>query len=131
MALALLAAFGTSARTIEEIRKGGKMLVATEGQFAPFNFFVGNKLTGFEIELTELIAKKMGVTLEWKALSFDALLAGFFGMWEQPKGPPFGILPEELDTLLTPNFERIEDSAVDDSIAVFAGRERWQVWRRK
>ncbi|MBK6293471.1 MAG: amino acid ABC transporter substrate-binding protein [Rhodoferax sp.] len=83
MALALLAAFGTSARTIEEIKKGGTMLVATEGQFAPFNFFVGNQLTGFEIELTELVAKKMGVKLEWKALSFDALLAGLRqGRWD-------------------------------------------------
>ncbi|MGV0951899.1 MAG: hypothetical protein ACOYB3_14615, partial [Azonexus sp.] len=50
---------------------------------------------------------------------------------EQPKGPPFGILPEQLDELLTPNFTRIEDAAVDDSIPVFSGRERWQVWRRR
>ena len=64
-------------------------------------------------------------------LPSGGLLAGYFFLCEQVKGPPFGILPEELDTLLTPNFERIEDSAVDDSIAVFAGRERWQVWRRK
>jgi len=64
-------------------------------------------------------------------LPSGGLLAGYFFLCEQVKGPPFGILPEELDTLLTPNFERIEDSAVDDSIAVFSGRERWQVWRRK
>ena len=64
-------------------------------------------------------------------LPSGGLLAGYFFLCEQVKGPPFGILPAELDTLLAPNFERIEDSAVDDSIAVFAGRERWQVWRRK
>lgn len=64
-------------------------------------------------------------------LPSGGLLAGYFFLCEQVKGPPFGILPEELDTLLAPNFERIEDSAVDDSIAVFSGRERWQVWRRK
>jgi len=63
-------------------------------------------------------------------LPSGGLLAGYFFLCEQVKGPPFGILPAELDTLLAPNFERIEDSAVDDSIAVFAGRERWQVWRR-
>ena len=39
-------------------------------------------------------------------------------------------LPEKLDELLSPNFVRIEDAAVDDSIPVFSGRERWQVWRR-
>lgn len=58
-------------------------------------------------------------------------LAGFFFLCEQPKGPPFGILPAELDALLAANFERIEDAAVDDSIPVFSGRERWQVWQRR
>ncbi|MFZ2266094.1 MAG: methyltransferase domain-containing protein [Azonexus sp.] len=58
-------------------------------------------------------------------------LAGFFFLCEQPKGPPFGILPEQLAALLAPNFTCIEDAAVGDSIPVFAGRERWQVWQRR
>lgn len=59
------------------------------------------------------------------------LLAGFFFLCEQPKGPPFGILPEQLAALLEPHFVQIEDAAVADSIPVFAGRERWQVWQRR
>lgn len=58
-------------------------------------------------------------------------LAGFFFICDQPKGPPFGILAEQLDELLAANFECIEDQAVSDSIPVFAGKERWQVWRRR
>lgn len=58
-------------------------------------------------------------------------LAGFFFLCEQLKGPPFGIQPEQLAALLAPNFELLEDAAVDDSIPVFSGRERWQVWQRK
>ena len=64
-------------------------------------------------------------------LPAGGLLAGYFFVCEQMKGPPFGILPEQLEALLQPNFERIADQAVEDSIAVFAGRERWQVWRRR
>ena len=64
-------------------------------------------------------------------LPSGGLLAGYFFLCEQPKGPPFGILPDQLDELLTTNFERIEDAAVNDSIAVFLGKERWQVWRRR
>ncbi|RDK00574.1 thiopurine S-methyltransferase [Paraburkholderia lacunae] len=60
-----------------------------------------------------------------------ALLAGFFFIGETPKGPPFGIARAELDALLTPYFDLIEDEAVTDSIAVFAGRERWLTWRRR
>ena len=63
-------------RPLEDIQKDGRIIFATEGQFSPFNFFQGTKLTGFEVELTELVVKKMGLALEWKALGFDALLAG-------------------------------------------------------
>ncbi|MQR00340.1 methyltransferase domain-containing protein [Glaciimonas sp. GS1] len=58
-------------------------------------------------------------------------VAGFFFFDDHPKGPPFGIARPELEQLLHPYFDLIEDQPVSDSIAVFAGKERWQVWRRK
>jgi hypothetical protein len=60
-----------------------------------------------------------------------ALLAGFFFIGATPKGPPFGIGRAELDVLLNPYFELLEDEPVSDSIPVFAGRERWLTWRRR
>jgi hypothetical protein len=60
-----------------------------------------------------------------------AVLAGFYFIAATPKGPPFGMERAELDALLAPDFELIEDEAVTDSIAVFAGRERWLTWRRR
>lgn len=59
------------------------------------------------------------------------LLAGCFFISDEPKGPPFGILPLQLDNLLTPYFIRREDRALEESLPVFAGRERWQVWERR
>ncbi|MFV5216008.1 methyltransferase domain-containing protein [Azonexus caeni] len=64
-------------------------------------------------------------------LPTGALLAGYFFVCDQLKGPPFGIRREQLEALLEPAFECIEDKPVSDSIPVFAGRERWQVWRRR
>ena len=58
-------------------------------------------------------------------------LAGYFFVCDQLKGPPFGVLPTQLNELLLPNFECLADQPVTDSIPVFAGRERWQVWRRR
>jgi SAM-dependent methyltransferase len=59
------------------------------------------------------------------------VLAGYFFFDEGERGPPFPLhSQEELAALLEPAFERIEDAPVADSIPVFAGRERWQVWRR-
>lgn len=59
------------------------------------------------------------------------LLAGFFFLGDAPKGPPFAIDPKQLDELLGPWFERIDDAPVVDSIPVFSGQERWQIWRRR
>lgn len=73
------------------------------------------------------------VAARWAALlPASGLLAGFFYFDNATtKGPPFGILPAELNALLTPYFECIEDKPVTDSIPVFAGKERWQIWRRR
>lgn len=85
LALALASALGlasvvlapaAAARTVAEIKADGKLIIGTEGAFPPFNYFEGSKLTGFEIELGEAIAKKMGLKAEWKTVGFDSLLAG-------------------------------------------------------
>jgi SAM-dependent methyltransferase len=60
------------------------------------------------------------------------VLAGFFYFDAGERGPPFALHSQaELDALLCPAFERVEDAAVEDSIPVFEGKERWQVWRRR
>ena len=64
-------------------------------------------------------------------LPSGGLLAGFFFVCDQCKGPPFGLLPQQLAALLHEAFEPVEDAGVPDSLPVFAGRERWQVWRRR
>jgi SAM-dependent methyltransferase len=58
-------------------------------------------------------------------------IAGFFFFEDGERGPPFGLRSGELETLLGDRFEQTEDAAVDDSIPVFAGKERWKIWRLK
>ena len=71
------------------------------------------------------------VAERWAALlAPGTLLAGFFFFDDMPKGPPFGISRARLSQLLHPYFFCIEDTAVADSVPVFAGKERWQVWQR-
>jgi SAM-dependent methyltransferase len=64
-------------------------------------------------------------------LPAGGLLAGFFFFDNSAKGPPFGADRAELQGMLSRHFEQIDDQAVTDSIPVFAGKERWQVWRKK
>lgn len=59
-------------------------------------------------------------------------LAGYFYFDAGERGPPFALRDQaELDALLAPAFERCADAAVGDSIEVFAGKERWQEWKRR
>lgn len=59
-------------------------------------------------------------------------LAGFFFFDAGERGPPFPLhSQEELDGLLANAFQREVDAPVPDSIPVFRGKERWQVWRRQ
>jgi SAM-dependent methyltransferase len=77
-------------------------------------------------------ARRPDVARRWaELLGQGGLLAGYFYFDEAPKGPPFGISRAELDALLSPAFECIVDEAVEGSIPVFAGKERWMIWRRR
>ena len=64
-------------------------------------------------------------------ISPDGFLVGFFYFGDTEKGPPFGIAERELSRLLLPHFSLIEDHLPTDSIPIFAGKERWQVWQRR
>ena len=55
-------------------------------------------------------------------------IAGFFFYEDGERGPPFGLKAGELEGLLSGRFEQTEDKAVDDSIPIFAGKERWKIW---
>lgn len=63
------------ARDWNVIKDSGTIIVATEGAFAPFNYFEGTKLTGYEVEVAEALVKKLGLKLEWKVTPFDAQVA--------------------------------------------------------
>lgn len=77
---AILAFFGIQTPALgvtwESIKKAGKIRAASEGAYPPFNVFKDGKISGFEIDLVEAIAKRLGLTVEWKTGSFDTLLIG-------------------------------------------------------
>jgi len=75
VALLMLGSTPTQARDWNVIRNSGTIVAVTEGAFYPFNYFEGPKLTGFEVELAEALAKKLALKLEWRVVPFDAQLA--------------------------------------------------------
>ena len=64
-------------------------------------------------------------------LAPEGLLAGFYLFGDDLKGPPFPIQRPQLEELLSPYFQLIDEQEASDSLAVFAGRERWLLWQRR
>ncbi|MGB6243874.1 transporter substrate-binding domain-containing protein [Gordonia sp. (in: high G+C Gram-positive bacteria)] len=60
----------------ERIRTSGTLLVGTQVPFAPMEFEENGKLTGFDIDLVNAIARQLGLTAEVRAVGFPDLFAG-------------------------------------------------------
>ena len=73
--LSIMVSAPAQARDWSVIEKSGTIIAATEGAFAPFNYYEGTKLTGYEVDVAEALAKKLGMKLEWHAVPFDSQLA--------------------------------------------------------
>jgi hypothetical protein len=100
-----------------------------------FGEALGNERFEAIYERAFLCALPKSRRAEWAArvaelIPRDGRLFGFFFFDQGERGPPFGISPSELSSLLAPHFELVEESVPTDSISVFAGKERWQVWQR-
>ncbi len=65
-----------------------------------------------------------------KIIKPNGLLVGFFCYDPTPKGPPFGLETNALDGLFAGHFQRISVETPTDSINVFVGREKFEVWQR-
>ena len=60
---------------IDQIKKNGKLILAT-GNYRPFEYHdeKTNKIIGYDIDVAEAIAKKIGVPLEIKEMQFTGLI---------------------------------------------------------
>ncbi|MFN6991886.1 MAG: transporter substrate-binding domain-containing protein, partial [Fervidobacterium sp.] len=62
-------------QSLAEIKKRGKLLVGTEPTFPPFEFVdEKNQVVGFDIDIANELAKRLGVKVEIVNLPFDSLI---------------------------------------------------------
>jgi cystine transport system substrate-binding protein len=66
----------TAGEQLATIQKNGILNVGLEGTYPPFSF-VGEdgKLAGFEVELSEALAKELGVKVKLQPTKWDGILA--------------------------------------------------------
>ena len=62
--------------TIDKIKKDGKLVIGTSPDYPPFESLdKDNKVIGFDIDIMDAVAKKMGVKLEIVQIGFDSLIS--------------------------------------------------------
>ena len=69
-----LATFGSNSIKTSATAGANELVVATNIDFAPFEYYNGNKIAGIDIEIAQLIADEMGKTLVVEHMDFDAVV---------------------------------------------------------
>lgn len=54
----------------------GKLTMVTNAQFPPYEYYEGDTIVGIDAEIAELIAQKLGLTLEIEDTEFDSVITG-------------------------------------------------------
>lgn len=75
MMLASLAGCASSGQAMKNIKKNGKIVMATNAEFPPYEYYENDQVTGFDVELAKAIAEKLGVELVIEESSFDAVIS--------------------------------------------------------
>lgn len=72
-----LSTFANAGEIADRVEKTKTLLVGTEGTYAPFTFYdKDGKLTGFDVEIIEKVAQKLGWKVEFKETAWDGMYAG-------------------------------------------------------
>lgn len=72
-----LTAFAEEGDLLARIQEKGEIVVATEGAWAPWTYHdEDNNLVGFDVEVAQKIAEKLGVTATFVECEWDSIFAG-------------------------------------------------------
>lgn len=72
-----LSAAAASKNLLRQIKDRGTIRIGTEGTYAPFTFHdASGKLTGFDVDIANEIAKRLGVKAEFVETKWDGMFAG-------------------------------------------------------
>jgi cystine transport system substrate-binding protein len=71
-------ATSAAATTLQEIQEAGVITVGTEGTYRPFSFHENGTgdLTGYDVEIVNAVADKLGVDVQFEETQWDAIFAG-------------------------------------------------------
>ncbi|XAS68349.1 amino acid ABC transporter substrate-binding protein [Micrococcaceae bacterium Sec5.7] len=64
--------------SLSDIKSKGEIVIATEGTYKPFSFHQNGagELTGFDVEIAQAVAGKLGVAAKFQETQWDGIFAG-------------------------------------------------------
>lgn len=67
-----------AAKVPAEIKSAGKIIIGTDSSYAPSEFLDtdGKTVIGFDVDLFNAVAAKLGLTTDWQSSKFDAIIPG-------------------------------------------------------
>ncbi|MFE5408555.1 amino acid ABC transporter substrate-binding protein [Microbacterium sp. NPDC056569] len=105
--------------------KAGTLTVATEGTYRPFSFHdQSGDLVGFDVEIAEAVADKLGLEVEFQETQWDAIFAGLDAGRFDVIGNQVSINPEREEKYLFSEPYTVSPGVIvvtedDDSISSF------------
>ena len=98
MVLSMLAGCAPSASTSGlKTVEAGKLIMATNAEFPPYEFIEGGKITGIDVEIADAIAKKLGLELKIENMEFDSIISSVKGGKADIGVAGMTVTPERLE----------------------------------
>jgi len=75
MVMVLGVAAANAEGMLERVKEAGVVTVGNSPDYPPYENMDGDKRVGFDIDLMEAIADKMGIKIEWRTMGFDTIIS--------------------------------------------------------
>ncbi|WP_164744548.1 transporter substrate-binding domain-containing protein [Paenibacillus xylaniclasticus] len=70
---------GQSGSSLEQLKKKGEIIVATTGTYPPYSYHDADGLTGFDIDISKEIGRRIGLKVKFAEVEFAGMFSGLDG----------------------------------------------------
>jgi polar amino acid transport system substrate-binding protein len=90
-----------AADTLDDIKSRGKMIVAIDPTFAPYEYTdASNAIVGYDPAILAAVAKHLGVTIEYQRMAFSGIIPGLLAHSFDMEGSALNVTAERAKRLM-------------------------------
>ncbi len=100
-AVTLIHSLTAVADTLDDIKSRGKMIVAIDPTFAPYEYTdANNAIAGYDPAIMGAVAKHLGVTIEYQRMAFSGIIPGLLAHSFDVEGSALNVTAERAKRLM-------------------------------